>query len=121
MKAKSLKKLIAATAMAAVCCTLHMPVTAGAGTGDMAKAAPTCPPHYMEKRNEQYDVSTENHDYVFAYVDNGDGTTSIIWDTCTVTTTYHQYDLACLYCNMALPQQGPGKIVVHSKRCDQSR
>lgn len=117
------KKLIATAAMAAICCMLSMPIAAGAGTGtggaapasDPGTGAPLCPPHHMVKRNEQYDVTKTEHEYIFAYVYNEDGTLDhIIRYVCYVTNTYHQYNLGCTLCGMLLLSQGPGRTITHS-------
>lgn len=88
------KRLTAAAAIAAVCCTMNMPVMAGAGTDGQQKAAPTtCPPHNMVRDAGEYFTTEEVHDY--------DGENGKL-EQCTIITTYIRHrTISCSKCGMS--------------------
>ena len=110
------KKLIATVAMAAVCCTLHMPTVAGAGTYTAPGEGSTCPPHHLVRTNvETKPTTTDQHKYIFAYIYDENGKLiEIDYGNCITTTTYLQYDLSCQNCILLLYKMGPGKVTKHS-------
>ena len=100
---KILKKLAAAVAMAAVCCTMMAPVT--------ASAAKFCPPHAYSVINDRSGVNTATHQYWMGTVTE---TGAQLYGTCTVTTVVSLYDLHCTRCGQILFDQGSGTTVTHS-------
>lgn len=118
---KIFKKMVALTAMAAVCFTMSAPVTASAATRavDPGMGSPVCPPHYMSAQNKNVTTSTDTHEYIFSYEDHdGDGIfETVTKSTCTVTTVKETYCLVCSGCGMVIP--GQEKTTVTHSSCGQ--
>lgn len=84
---KSLKKLTAVVAMAAVCLAMITPMT--------ANAALACT-HKMIETNEDGTVETTEHDYYYTTDLNGNGIPETAKGTCDVIVITRSYDYSCM-------------------------
>ena len=115
---KIFKKMVALTAMAAVCFTMSAPITASAATRAAGPGLelPSCPPHNFVRGNDRYEEYDTTHEYVFGYADrDGDGyAETVMYATCYVHVVIDEYDLICTDCGMTLPEEGPGRVETHT-------
>ena len=88
---KTMKKLVAAVATAAICCSMAVP--------GVAKAS-TCPPHYLDSVFvREFLGGTYEHEYVYSMgIENGQPV--IDYRTCFVDVWVKEYENKCTKCGM---------------------
>ncbi len=107
-----LKKLAVAAAMAAICCTMIVPVTASAE--EVEPCAATCPPHTFVASSPYTETVTSTHQYIFGYIEHEDGTKEPMYSTCGVVAVYTYVDLTCKFCGSSYPNYVTNTQITHS-------
>lgn len=87
---KLLKKVAALAAMAAVCITMAVPVS--------AKAAASCPPHLYTEQNHRVDIVDTSTHIISYVVENEDGEEEVYRAVCIIEWEEYIYDMVCLNC-----------------------